>query len=67
VILLLTAHPRRFEPSEAALGNAGARGDRALEEPGEARVEAEPAKKRRGSGSWARLTVDEEGREMEAP
>ena len=31
------------------------RGDRALEEPGEAKVEAEPAKKRRCSASWARL------------
>jgi len=31
------------------------RGDRAREEPGEAKVEAEPAKKRGCSASWARL------------
>ena len=31
------------------------RGDRAVEEPGETKVEAEPAKKRRCSASWARL------------
>jgi len=31
------------------------RGDRAVEEPGEAKVETEPAKKRRCSASWARL------------
>jgi hypothetical protein len=31
------------------------RGDRAAEEPGEGKVEEEPAKKRRSSASWARL------------
>jgi hypothetical protein len=31
------------------------RGDRAVEEPAEAKVEAEPAKKHRCSASWARL------------
>src|SRR6266540_3981908 len=30
------------------------RGDRAAEEPGEGKVEEEPAKKRRGTASWAR-------------
>ena len=32
-----------------------ARGDRAAEEPGEGKVEEEPAKKRRGTATWARL------------
>ena len=31
------------------------RGDRAAEEPGEGKVEEEPAQKRRSSASWARL------------
>ena len=31
------------------------RGDRAAEEPGEGKVEGEPAKKRRCTASWARL------------
>jgi hypothetical protein len=31
------------------------RGDRACEEPGEGKVEGEPAKKRRSTASWARL------------